>query len=337
MPNTESTLFELLDTQSSNLFDEEGFAVHCPMVLTALARMGASDQQLRDYYAYWQSENPKLITVRKSDNAIRIDNWQHYLHQVDSFSSLQYFFQNWIGESSVDAVMLQVLSHIPIAPASVAFHGVIRLAYGLEADHHGEIAAGLAALVVRNFAIQLAHSADQPHVDSVSEGLMHLSNSMKNFETPERNITARIHAVIADPRFAQTLPTLPTDAFNEMATNAITFLHQTQDFTVLHMVTALHAARIILARLPEEIFHQFMPPLWTAYCAAYVSAGAPRIHAVTHKNSNLPWDTLLARACTCTEDHQIKIIYTCHQEYLNSDSPPAKQLYLESANAFLAS
>ena len=342
MLNTDSTLFELLDTQSANLFDEQGFAVHCPMVLTALARMGASDQQLRNYYAHWQTENPALAKVSHSkhsnaDGEIRIDNWQQYLQQVDSFSPLQNFFQSWIKNSSADSVMLQVLSQIPIAPASVAFHGLIRLAYGLEANHHGEIAAALAALVTRNFAIPLQHPADRQPAASVAQGLTHLSHSMQDFETPERNITARIRAVIADPRFAQNLPPIPANAFEDMAMNAIILFHQTRHFTVLHMVTALHAARIIFAHLPDELFHQFLSPLWTAYCAAYVSAGAPRINTITHVGNILPWDTLLTAACTSTQDHQIKMIYTCHQEYLRSDSLEAKQLYLESANAFFAS
>jgi len=341
MPNTTSTLFELLDTQSSNLFDEYGFAVHCPMVLIALSKMGASNQQLRDYYSSWKMENPSLGKLSRqphSGSEINIDNWQYALHQVNQFGQLQNFFQGWIKQSTADVVMFNVLSRIPIAPASVAFHGLIRLAYGLEADHSGEIAAGLAALVVSNFAIELNQSADRPQAESVAQGLTHLSNSLPNFETPAVNITARIRAVIADTRYAGNLPFMPANAFDQMAGCAIALYRQTSNFTALHMVTALHAARVIFARLPKETVAQFLPALWTAYCAAYVSIGAPSINAIIGEpGTQLPWEQLFARACNSTQDHLIKMIYSCRQEYLCTDSPNLQRLYLASANAILAS
>jgi hypothetical protein len=307
------------------------------MVLIALSRMGASEPQLRSYFENWQKENPALSKVSRTIHSeIRRDTWLGSLNQVGDFGPLQYFFQTWIERTSVDAVMAEVLSQIPPAPASVAFHGIIRLAYGLEINHQGEIAAGLAALVLRNFPIHLPLSAGGSHVGSVSAGLAHLSARMPAFTTDEVNITARMRAVIADPRFVPSLPTMPENPFEDMALSAITLYLQTENFTTLHMVTSLHAARIIFARLPAGLYHNYLPALWAAYCAAYVSIGAPQIRSVASQQIKLPeWNTLFGQACNSKRDHMIKLIYTCYQEYLHSDETGTKGLYLAAANAIL--
>jgi hypothetical protein len=333
---SETLLGNLLTTQSAHLFDEQGFAVHCPMVLTALARMGATDQQLQTYFSDWENDNLTLSKMHRAalmNNAITIETWRDSLNKSENFGQLQQFFQTWIAQTSANAVMLNVLSQIPKAPASVAFHGFIRLAYGLEANHHGEIAAGLAALVVRNFPIELQRPNNPPRAASVAQGLSDLARAMSEFTTPEINITARIRAVVTDPRFARALQIIPADPFNDMAVHAIVLYGQQRNFTGLHMVTALHAARVIFARLPSALFQQYLPSLWIAYCAAFVSIGgttATPIHA-----EKQTWSELIEQAKTSTRDHMIKMIYTCYQEYLNSPDPEIKKHYLAGANTVL--
>ncbi len=334
-------LHQLLTTQSANLFDEQGFAVHCPMVLSALSSLGASDEQLQNYFEIWQKENPALansVGPTNQSNLITATTWRQSLKNVQDFSALQQFFQNWIEESAPEIVMQQVLSQIPPAPASVAFHGLIRTAHGLEVNHAGEIAAGLAALVVRNFWFDLPQPARPVQVQSVAQALAHFSERMSAFDTPKVNITARMQAVVDDPRFAHSLPAVPANAFAEMQQNAIKLYVQHQNFTTLHMVTALHAAHKIFTRLPDALFERYLPAVWSAYCAAYVSTGAPRIvDAPVASDTLLPWKTLFAAACESNRDHMIKMIYTCHQQYQRATSSDLKLLYLAGANSIFTS
>ncbi|PRC93814.1 questin oxidase family protein [Solimicrobium silvestre] len=340
-----STLGEMLESQSSFLLDPEGFSNHGPMVLIALAKMGASEQQLRTYLTNSNQENrfhSELAQAKKL--SITQQTWPQQLNQTDNFSQLQIFFKNWITQTSADQVLIEVLNQIPAAPASVAFHAIIRLAYGLEVNHSGEIAAGLAALVVGNLPISIEFRNKEPAAN-VLDGLAALSTEMKGFDTQEINITDRIRAVVADPRFARTVPAMPLhdDLLDEMAKTAIVIYSQTHNFTALHMVTGLHAARLVFSRLPISLIKQFMPSLWLAYCAAYASIGAPQIApkiltaeptaAPSKHLNNQPWEALFAQTLNSQRDHMIKMIYTCHQEYLRDPSP----LYLDSANAILAS
>lgn len=315
-----AVLHELLDANATFALDAKGTTNHCPMALRALAGMGASPARLRAFFEMWRQRY--AIIEPGAVAAIARADWKDHTGNAASFGALVRCFSDRIGDAGQDAVLREVNGGLPFAPATGAFHAIIRLAYGLEAGHAGEVAAGLAAYVSGYLPIEVALNgrAAAPTVDA---GLAALSHAMhdRRFEGP--SITGRLRGVAADPDFigALSAPPLSTTLLDDMARAAIGIYWQTADFTALHMVTGLDAARSIFARLPACVVDEILPQLWMAFCAAYVSFGAPPLHAPEPIRPAMPWADLAAAAVESDNDHVIKMVYTCRREAGRTGSP----------------
>ena len=332
----EPTLHRLLDDNARYAADDRGMANHCPMALCALAGMGAQPARLQEFFDKW--EGRFALAAKPAAKPVNRETWPLSLGDASAFTALRGYFEEWIWSAGVDAVLEQVLSKIPFAPASGAFHAVIRLGYGLEADHVGEIAAGLAALVSGNLHIDMGSRQRLPAA-SVQQGLAALSRAMGGTIFTGDWIVVRLRAVGANPSFYATVPSAPAQPqqqlLDDMAQAAIALYWQTNNFTALHMVTGLHAARRVLASLPAALVQRLLPDLWIAFCAAYVSTGAPPLaasHVTLPEEDILPdsadtWHDLFTTAIASDDDHVIKLVYTCYCENLRAPSP----LYLAAA------
>lgn len=320
---TSRVLNELLDANRGFALGARGTTNHCPMALVALARMGAAPQRLRAFFKRWEHEF--ALPAAPIGTPVPRTAWPQQVGRLAQFEAVQNCLQQWISQVGAQTVMLEVLQKIGFAPASGAFHALIRLAYGLEAQHTGEIAAGLAFLITRN--LDIAMSLDQRQMcTTASAALAHLSKAMNGSVYAGDSIVSKLRMVVADPRFDSALPAVaPTqEIFAEMAGLAITAYWQTRNFTILHMVTGMHAARVVFAELPPELMPSLLPPLWIAFCAAYVSAGAPALPALEFHSKPVhsePWPSLLAAAQLSNNEHVIKFSYSCHQENLAYANP----------------
>lgn len=320
------TLQQLLDANGRFALNGKGTTNHCPMALCALAAMGAPPARLHEFFVQWEQR----FSLPDAPPSLRIGraSWTAHISQAEAFSALRLCFQEWMMEEGPDAVITQVFSRLPFAPATGAFHAVIRLAYGLEAMHDGEIAAGLAALVSGNLPIGI--EIEEHHVAaSVGAGLASLSEALHGTVFKGDMITTRLRAVALHPLFRSALPAPPRLAppnarlLDDMARAAIQLYWQTNNFTALHMVTGLHAVRRVFSHLPEQIAESLLPDLWKAFCAAYVSIGAPLLaegvgHALADGAD--PWPQLFRLALSSDDDHDIKTVYTCYCENLRAPS-----------------
>lgn len=331
-PNS-AVLHELLNANQYFALNGKGTTNHCPMALIALAKMGASDDRLKAFFTRWQQQF--AIEATPVQHEIERRTWQAQIGEIENFAALQACFHDWLREKGVLHVLQQVLPAMQFAPASLAFHAVIRLAYGLEAQHPGEIAAGLAALVVSHLPVPLPVAPPLPDARSA---LAQLARQMEQPVYPGPSITGQLRAVAADARFTAALAAIPyaPALLDDLARLAIAAYWQTKNFTVLHMVTGMHAVRLVLAQLPPDLVQSLLPPLWSAVAAAYVSVGAPVLEEAAALETMTPaegedWATLLAQATQSDNDHVIKFCYICQQE--NMRQPNA--LYFASAQRML--
>jgi hypothetical protein len=321
-----STLTRLLDANRAFALNGRGTTNHCPMALCALAAMGASDRRLEEFFAGWQKRRA-IIPVRRDghDSAALRRDYPGKLGELDAFGALRDSFAQRIDEVGADAIVREVLQDIPFAPASGAFHAMIRLAFGLEARHSGEIAAGLAALVCDNLALGIDLRGRKPAA-SAGDGLAVLSRALAGRDFAGGWITERLRAVAGDARFQAALTAAPggETLFDDMALAALAIYRQTGDFTALHMVTGLHATRLVFARLPPGMVTASMPELWVAFCAAYVSIGAPAVIDLPASEAEAvpaDWGRLFEAAVGSNDDHDIKFVYTCQRENLHRPTP----------------
>ncbi|MFZ6656067.1 questin oxidase family protein [Undibacterium sp. TJN19] len=320
--STYPALIKLLDENQNFALSGRGTTNHCPMALSALAAMGASEKRLQDFFEHWRDHYSYPMPA--SAQCIDYQNFQDHLGRPADFGDLQTCFRQKIEQAGSDQVVREVLALIPLAPATNAFHAWIRLAYGLQFSHAGEIAAGLAALVVANFKINLK-THDRSPATSVAEGFQQLSMAMSGKKFAGQMITEKMRAVIADTQFVQALPAVPenADILSELAVWAIAAYWQTGDFTVLHMVTGTNAARLILPYLNSQQAAIVVQDFWIALCVAYASVGAPPVSLAYKYLKNLndagfqpkPWNELFDLAIRSNDDHVIKFTYTCSQEH----------------------
>jgi len=318
--------------------DGIGTTNHCPMVLCALAGMGAEPARLRAFSEMWVQRFGML----EPEITIRVDqgNWPELVGNAAAFGALRAFFDDWVIKSGANEVIAQVAEQVPIAPASHAFHALIRLGYGLEVKHSGEIAAGLAALVSGNLPIGI-RLTDSRRATSVFDGWTALSNALNGAVFSGTWITSRLRAVAANPLFGSNLlaPPLHAGLIDEIANAAIVLYWKADNFTALHLVTGLFAARQVVGHMPATLAQRLVWDLWLACCAAYVSIGAPPVSAheldlsaeLVSACDEVAWPELLRLAIASDDDHVIKMTYTCWREYQRHPSP----LYFAAASRLL--
>lgn len=324
-----ATLHRLLDANAQFALDARGTTNHLPMALVALSEMGASPQRLQAFFDQWAEKY--AIVASQPPIPIKAGTWLEQLGHPDAFGSLLKYFNDAISAGNAADVLREVLGQAPFAPASLAFHALIRLAYGIQPGHAGEIAAGLAACVATNLSCDIDLSG-RAGASSVMDGLSVFSARMGG-RAWQGNITGKLTAVFADADFADALllPPVTSALLDEIASAAIRLYWQAADFTVLHMVTGVHAARIVLASLPAELADAMYPAIWTAFCAAYVSVGAPAFVPVDAAPATASWPEVLQRATESNDEHRIKMAHSCHVESLRASDP----LYLASATRIL--
>lgn len=326
--SAQDTLMHLLDENARFELNARGTTNHCPMALFALAKMGASPQRLDAFFARWSQKYAIIDT--QAGVPIEDGDWLARLGNPAAFGSLRRHFCALIDANGACAVISEVLSQAPYAPATGAFHAIIRTAYGIEAGHAGETAAGLAAYVATSLPVCIELAGRQPAL-SVEEGFSILSQQFAGRDWDGRSITARLKAIAADPDFEMALRAPPAGPalLDNLARFAIELYWQRADFTVLHMVSGIHAARIVLAQLPAKCADSLALAMWPALCAAYVSAGAPQSIRPAPPHEGDGWPEIFERAIKSDDDHVIKLIYTCSEE---ARRDPDSAFYLAAAS-----
>jgi hypothetical protein len=308
-----AVLGRLIDDNSRFDLANRGTVNHLPMALYALSQLGASDARLEAYFRWW--EENRSLPRRPSPRAISGDEWRDAIGQADMFDALATAFRRWADEAGPDAVICEIFPVVADGVAAAAFHGLIRLAYGIEAGHNGEIAAGLATLCARHAPLG-ASLGSAPEVASAEAGFTRLAVALDGgARFTGQGIIGRMQAAAADLHFVAALsrlPLSPPGVLADLAGLAIRLYWQTGDFTVLHMVTTCHAGRVVFARYPHLATKEAAEALWLAACAAYASIGAPFPEPPGPPAGELPdWPAIRAGAVACNDDHVVKMTYTC--------------------------
>lgn len=325
-----ATLQRLLDANRRFDLNGRGTTNHCPMALTALASMGADGTRLEQFFAHWEQRH---ALMPQAHTPLAREAWQDAVGNTALFCAARDCLADWVAQDGADSVLREIIGKLSLAPASGAFHALIRLAYGLEAGNVNEIGAGLAALACGRLAIDIPMEGRTAAL-SVQDGLATLSRWLPGTRVEGTWIAPRLRAVAQMPSFRAVLPAMPQegDVIAALRQAALALYWQTDDFIALHMVTGMHAAGIVLSRLPPEMAQAGLPALWSAFCAAYVVIGAPAVQIPSMAPAVEEWDGLFALANASNDDHDIKLVHTCFEE--NRMSPSA--LYYAAAQRRLA-
>lgn len=286
----------------------DGLSNHLPMALTALARLGASDERLAEFATRYAK---KLHAAPPAEPWPAGQAWRAPLGQPRAWPAYRTLWRGWIDDEGAPAVLAQALPTLLQGAGAAAFHGPLRAAYALAANHAEELADALAYWSCRWFACGAADGQGSNADTAAVLGALDLAAELKD----QPLIAQQMAQAAAHPRFAPalarwrvdphiTLPRLAMLAAERYAARA--------EFTVLHLVTSAHALRVLLPWLHAE---DRLPALrHYAGAAAAAWATLPRQHAgAPAQVSVLPWTEIAARAVESDDDHVIKLVDSCRE------------------------
>ncbi len=256
---------------------------HRPMVLVALHRLGASDEQLAAFDARYRT---RLQPMPPAEPWPAGDAWRGRLGDPRAWPAYRSLFVEWLAHESTD-MLPPVLAGLMPGCGAAAFHGMIRTAYAIHAGHGPEIADALAYWACR----WLPLDGTPPGEDL---GLI--------FQAMQRAAGARGFAdAVAEVRIDDQAP-------QRLAREAARLYAATGDFTVLHLVTSAHALRVLLPFVDEPreaIAH---------YARAFVAARRAPAAKPGRVATALPWPVLVDAALASDDEHLIKLVDSCREE-----------------------
>lgn len=281
---------------------------HLPMALTALARLGASDERLAEFAARYAK---KLHAAPPAEPWPAGAAWRALLGQPRAWPAYRALWREWILNEGAADVLAQALPTLMQGAGAAAFHGPLRAAYALAANHAEELADALAYWSCRWFACGAADGEGSNADTAAVLGALDLSAEVN----PSTLIAQQMAQAAAHPRFAPALQRWRVDAhitLPRLAMLAAERYAARAEFTVLHLVTSAHAVRVLLPWLPAE---QRLPALrHYAGAAAAAWATLPREHkGAPLQVSVLPWTEIAARAIASDDDHIVKLVDSCRE------------------------
>lgn len=304
-------------------------ANHLPMALVALDRMGAGDEQIAAFAGRY---GRKLEPLPPASEIITDETSGRYLGRRETVVSWIAFFEGELARSGEKLVLVRWLDRLMPGVGSTAFHGLIRLAYALEAGSARELAHALG-----QWAADYAPLGGLPRLSGAATPAEALASLNGDPRFAKRryaggSIAARISLAAADPVAAAIVAAVDPRKL-EIRAQARAVLEAyaaTGDFTVLHGVTACHAFRALLPFVKNVEAAQGF--LWQALVCAYLSSGGPAAGGALQGDEGLSWGDIRRRAAASRDEHDIKLAYVCWREWEDSGD----DLYRRAASATLA-
>jgi hypothetical protein len=299
-------------------------ANHLSMALIALEKMGADQERLTRFY---QSYCKKLVPLDRSDFK-EPSNLLDTLGQGHQFNNHLSYYEQKIAEHGADQTLTESLPFLLPGICASAFHALIRLAYAIEANDSREIAYALAYWSSDYQPLgALSASLDNTLPEIIDE----MSSIGENHTFGPGIIVDRMVEIAQLVNYQKSVFQPTNITLDQLAHLAIKAYLLTNDFTLLHGVTGCHALRIILSWISHR--ELALRCFWQAFVVAYLSTGSiPLVNKNAKAQKINDWDEIISKGRSSSNDHVIKIVYTCwseHQHYENQE-------YLAAASRAIA-
>ena len=320
-PALPETLTALLAQDSAYAFEYgPGFANHAAMALPALAHLGASEERLRDFAAGCQAD---LEPAPSAPQGLELSEatWRIALGNPEREAALRAFFAQQAARSGAPVQVRKYLPGLLGGVGAAAFHGLLRVAYALEAERahaHGAVAMGLGLAYLATAAMDLGPGLqDGPEMPlpELARRLQESPTLARRPPDPAALLTAQMQvhsrrggfdALVGRPAWSPTV-------LAELAYFAAAAHASANNIGSLHMLTGVHALRLVWPWVGPPAFA--LERSWRALVALYLASGAPPDDA-TLEPAEAGWPALRAMACQSNDVHVIKLVYSCWQESL---------------------
>jgi Questin oxidase-like len=303
-------LHQQLDRASA--YDAEfghNLATHLPMTLTAMQRLGASVQAREAFMArYVQTHGLRPVVP------IQVwpvgDAWRERLGDPAAWPVYRGLFREWIAHEGERDVLAQVLPWLMPGVGAAAFHGLLRLAYGLSAEHSGEVADGLAYWACRWFECGAASMGE------VADDSAAVMSALMPKKFPQPLIAERMQAAAQTAAFKKamkgwrvkadvTLPALAKLAAQRYAVSG--------SFTLLHALTSVQAMSVVLPYIEADQRDEAV----AAYAGAFAAAWASTPVVEKAPVAPLVWEQVVRRTLASPDrpdwEHGVKCVDAARQ------------------------
>lgn len=272
---------------------------HLPMAQQALLELGASAARLQAWSEAHEAQLEPRVTARPASIGLARD-----LGRPDSEAAWHAKFSARI-EAVGSAVTLRAALPVLLGGAgAIAFHGLIRTGHAVLAGHEGELAFGLAHWAAH--FLPLSTTNDGPPLE-MTAWLQALQQLPRPAYPAGSFIADRMCAWGASPDFAAVAGRLHhgPDALRDIALLAARTYAATDNFTVLHLLTASHAMSVLEPWWPTpELPRGFS----VAAAAGLLASGAAPVLTLDCPPGR-PWPALIAAACDQDDAHVIKLTH----------------------------
>ncbi|TRX48073.1 questin oxidase family protein [Fulvivirga sp. M361] len=293
-----------------------GFSTHVPMSLVALDDMGATERQLNLYYSIATSR----LNLRKTQPKDTTFNFTtNVLGRSDLFEDFFHHFTDKLNEVSIEQLLKDVIPVLMEGVGGAAFHPLIRLSYALKSDCRAEIAVSLAYWASEYLKLGNGHQKNNEDLKNIRSRLDAFASDNASLST----ITDRIKAVNNTIQKAGTVIQPKELTLENIKTFSLTEFAKNDNFTLLHTVTACHAYTSIAHYCENS--ERSLRYLWEAILISQLSTGI-KYNSTPPKTAvaKMEWPHIIKQAVNSTDDHVIKLVYTCRDENNNT---PTNTLY----------
>lgn len=283
-------------------------ANHLPMATVALRNLGASPEQVRRFVSdYAQRLDPLPISPKSEPPPVRFPTLGSRDFDNDTF-----FFASQLEAIGVDAVLKVWIPRLFAGLSASAFHCLIRLAYAVEAGVESEIGAALAFWSSEYVCFSM------PLIEHDKSPAEVFDEVVANFSVGKAQsgiIIDKMVAASSDPFFAQGIFVPKSLDMDSIRSAVLALYERCEDFTLLHTVTATHAARVLRPFFLDEA--AACRHLWVGLNLA-VATVADVLARAQPRNQLRPfdgdWNAIFNVGTSSSDDHVIKLIYTAWQE-----------------------
>ncbi|MCG7497632.1 questin oxidase family protein [Vibrio sp. Of7-15] len=277
---------------------------HLPMALSALELCGATQEQIEHFYRFY---TPRL-------EKMRADNTDHRqpatLGEPDHFHVHRKAIRTQLINLGIEKTLKRQLPALLPGLSSNAFHCLIRLSYAVQAQEIDEIAIALAEWSSVN---QTLGPLTTTQTYNAEQQLEQAKSQFGEKKLEFSNISKRVIHIINHDKFQAIRPIPENLSIETVAKVVVTqFLH-TNDFTLLHGVTAFQAFLLLCPYFDDQ--HQALHYFWQAYVAVYASASHTPVVPYTQQPSTPQWQTWFQQCLQSLDDHTIKLVYSCSYIY----------------------
>lgn len=301
-------LFALLD-EAAHLPPEyaEGLSNHLPMALHALHEMGAAPQRMLSFAQHYGA---RFTPWPHATQGRVLPDWTQALGRIEAYADLNATFCDVLRAQGRDGALRQLLPALWPGVAAAAFHGLIRTAHAVQNGHEGELAAGLAYWAARWQPMVPPQGGPSLSATAWADALSAQGGAQR---FAGRLISDRMAVAQHAPAYQALAGRLPREAqaLPRLARLAVQHYVHSGNFTVLHMVTACRAARVLQPWLDEA----GVDALINAFTAAFLVSGVgPPTEVGKPSPAETGWPEVTAAAVASDDDHVVKFVHACIEE-----------------------